>query len=165
MSEVKVFCRWMVQKDMDSVLLIEKASFDDPWNNEEFIHCLRQRACIGMVAEHDNNVVGFVVYEITSHRLCIHNMAVSPDHRLRSVGRQMIEKLKSKLIGTRRQIALAVRESNLAAQKFFRACGLRAQRIEERFFTNDETAYHFAYWTRWGKGITARGFNDPATVC
>ena len=33
-------------------------SFEFPWSEEDFIRCLRQRNCIGMVAEHDEQVVG-----------------------------------------------------------------------------------------------------------
>ena len=50
--QVPVHIRWMIRRDMAEVLEIERAAFEFPWFEEEFIRCLRQRNCIGMVAEH-----------------------------------------------------------------------------------------------------------------
>ena len=97
------------------VLEIERRRFEFPWFEEEFIRCLRQRNCIGMVAEHAERVVGFMIYELHKTRLHILNFAVAADVRRRGVGRQMIEKLIGKLSSQRRtRITLEVRETNLA---------------------------------------------------
>ena len=53
----------MIRRDMPEVLAIEGESFEFPWLEDDFIHCLRQRNCIGMVAEHEDRVVGFMIYE------------------------------------------------------------------------------------------------------
>jgi ribosomal protein S18 acetylase RimI-like enzyme len=63
-QEVRVHIRWMIRRDFPEVLAIETESFRFPWLEEDFIRCLRQRNCIGMVAEHDERVVGFMVYEL-----------------------------------------------------------------------------------------------------
>ena len=55
--EANVHIRWMIRRDMSEVLEIEKSSFEFPWSEEDFIRCLRQRNCIGMVAEFDDRVV------------------------------------------------------------------------------------------------------------
>lgn len=47
--EVNVHIRWMIRRDMQEVLEIEKSGFEFPWSEEDFIRCLRQRNCIGMV--------------------------------------------------------------------------------------------------------------------
>ena len=46
------------QSEVADLLEIEKASFEFPWSEEDFIRCLRQRNCIGMVAEHGERVGG-----------------------------------------------------------------------------------------------------------
>ena len=43
--------RWMIRRDMPEVLDIERLSFEFAWTEEDFLCCLRQRNCIGMVAE------------------------------------------------------------------------------------------------------------------
>ena len=56
-QNVCVHIRWMIRRDMPEVLSIENESFEFPWSEEDFIRCLRQRNCIGMVAEHHDRVV------------------------------------------------------------------------------------------------------------
>lgn len=136
--------RWMLRRDMPETLAIEARSFERQWSEEDFIRCLRQRNCIGMVAEHAERVVGFMLYELHRNRLHVLNFAVHPDFRRRGVGRAMIAKLRSKLSSQRRNcINLEVRETNLAAQLFFRACGFRAVSVLRDFYVDspDEAAY------------------------
>src|SRR5688572_8371708 len=126
-QQVRVHIRWMIRRDMPEVLSIEQDGFEFPWSEEDFIRCLRQRNCIGMVAEHDERVVGFMIYELHKSRLHILNFAVARDFQRRGAGTQMISKLIGKLSSQRRtRILLEVRETNLAAQLFFRAQGFRS---------------------------------------
>ena len=142
-----VHIRWMIRRDMHSVLEIEKASFEFPWSEEEFIRCLRQRNCIGMVAERDDEVVGFMIYELHKNRLHLLNFAVAPNCRRESVGNSMIEKLVGKLSVERRsRIMLEVRETNLDAQLFFKSLGFRAISVLRDFYDDTtEDAYLMQY--------------------
>jgi ribosomal-protein-alanine N-acetyltransferase len=137
----------MIRRDMAEVLEIERAAFEFPWFEEEFIRCLRQRNCIGMVAEHAERVVGFMIYELHKTRLHILNFAVASDVRRRGIGRQMLEKLVGKLSSQRRtRITLEVRETNLAAQVFFRAGGFKATNVLHDFYDDSpEDAYLMQY--------------------
>lgn len=124
---VKVHIRWLIRRDMAEVLEIEGLSFEFPWSEDDFLRCLRQRNCIGMVAEHDDQIAGFMVYELHKTRLHVLNFAVHPLLRRRGVGRQMVDKLAGKLSHQRRsRLLLEVRERNLDAQLFFRDVGFRA---------------------------------------
>lgn len=130
-----VHIRWMIRRDMPSVLAIEGHSFEFPWTEEEFIRCLRQRDCIGMVAERNENIVGFMIYELHKTRIHILSFAVHPDYRRQGVGKAMTEKLVSKLAYQRRnRIVLEVRETNLPAQLFFRSLGFRATGVLKEFY-------------------------------
>jgi len=142
-QRVRVHIRWMIRRDMPEVLDIEQRSFEFPWTEEDFVRCLRQRNCIGMVAEHDERVVGFMIYELHKTRLHILNFAVAAEFRRRGVGTQMAEKLIGKLSGGRRtRIMLEVRETNLAAQLFFRAGGFRAVSVLRGYYDDTpEDAY------------------------
>jgi ribosomal-protein-alanine N-acetyltransferase len=146
-QEVRVHIRWMIRRDMPEVLAIEAASFEFPWLEEDFIRCLRQRNCIGMVAEHDDQVVGFMIYELNKNRIQVLNFAVMCEFRRRGVGTQMIAKLIGKLSTQRRtRIALEVRETNLAAQLFFRTAGFRAVSVLRNFYDDTpEDAYLMQY--------------------
>jgi len=142
-QSLRVHIRWMIRRDMPEVLDIEQGSFEFPWYEEDFIRCLRQRNCIGMVAEHGERVVGFMIYELHKTRLHILNFAVAESFRQRDVGRQMAEKLISKLSSQRRtRISLEVRETNLPAQLFFKQLGFRATSVLRSYYEDSpEDAY------------------------
>lgn len=146
-SKSSVQIRWMIRRDMQSVLEIERQSFEFAWSEDDFIRCLRQRNCIGMVAERNEEIVGFMIYELHKNNLHILNFAVHRDYRRHGVGRNMIEKLIAKLAFQRRnRIMLEVRESNLDAQLFFRSIGFRAISVLRDFYEDTtEDAYLMQY--------------------
>jgi ribosomal-protein-alanine N-acetyltransferase len=146
-QDVKLQIRWLIRRDMAEVLKIENASFEYTWSEEDFLRCLRQRNCIGMVAEQDHEIVGFMIYELHKSKLRILNFAVASEARRRGVGRQMICRLIDKLSQQRRkEIVLDIRETNLQAQIFFRNEGFRAVRILRDYYDDtDEDAYVMRY--------------------
>lgn len=132
-----VHIRWMIRRDMAEIIDIERVAFEFPWSEEEFIRCLRQRNCIGMVAEVDDRIVGYMIYESHKNRLHVLNFAVATSSRRSGIGRQMIETLSRKLsagAGRRNRILLECRERNLTAQLFFRSCGFRAVSVLRDFY-------------------------------
>ncbi|WP_146524975.1 ribosomal protein S18-alanine N-acetyltransferase [Novipirellula artificiosorum] len=137
----------MIRRDMPAVLGIENRSFEFSWTEEDFIRCLRQRNCIGMVAEIDDQVVGFMIYELHKNRLHILNFAVHPDARRKGVANSMVNKLLGKLSQERRnRIMLEVRETNLEAQLFFKKIGFRAISVLRDFYEDTvEDAYLMQY--------------------
>jgi ribosomal-protein-alanine N-acetyltransferase len=146
-TQIRVHIRWMIRRDMPEVLSIEQQSQDFPWCEEEFLRVLRQRNCIGMVAEHGERVVGFMIYELHKSRLQVLNFAVAAEARRQGVGAQMVAKLVGKLSSHRRtRISLLLRESSLATQLFFRSQGFRATEVlREHFEDTAEDAYQMQY--------------------
>lgn len=139
--------RWLIRRDMQDVLEIERESFEFPWSEEDFLCCLRQRNCIGMVAESDDRIVGFMIYELHKSRLHVLNFAVSSEFRRAGVGQKMIQRLVDKLSQQRRkEIVVEVRESNLAAQLFFQSQGFFAISVlRGRYDDTTEDAYIMRY--------------------
>ncbi|HMB06550.1 MAG TPA: ribosomal protein S18-alanine N-acetyltransferase [Isosphaeraceae bacterium] len=146
-AQVRVHIRWMIRRDMPEVLAIEHASFEYPWCEEEFLRVLRQRNCIGMVAECGERVVGFMIYELHKNKLHVLDFAVHPDTRRQGVGLQMVAKLVGKLSNHRRtRIVLSVRETNLPAQLFYRIQGFRALEVVREYYQDTgEDAYTMVY--------------------
>jgi [ribosomal protein S18]-alanine N-acetyltransferase len=143
----RVHIRWCIRRDLDDVLVIEAASHAQTWNEEDFCRTLRQRNVIGMVAEHNEIIVGFMVYSLDHGSLHLLDLAVHPDWRRQSIGRQMMAKLMGKLTPQRRPRLVAwLRESNLPAQLFFRDWGLRATGVaREHFRDTGEDGYCMVY--------------------
>ncbi len=134
------------------VLAIEQSSFEFPWTDEDFIRSLRQRNCIGMVAECGTptgqaRIDGFMIYELHKTRLHLLNMAVASDRRRQGIGTIMIDKLKGKLSSNRRsRILLEVRETNLDAQLFFRDNDFKAVSVLRGHYQDvPEDAYVMCY--------------------
>ena len=146
-QQVRMHIRWMIRRDMPEVLRIEQSSFEYPWCEEDFLRCLRQRNCIGMVAEQGEKVVGFMIYELHKSKLHILNFSVHSDHRRSGIGMQMAEKLVSKLSSHRRtKIVVEVRETNLDSQLFFRSAGFRATGVARQFYSDSgEDAFVMEY--------------------
>ncbi len=146
-DQVRVHIRWMIRRDMPEVLQAEQESFEYAWTEEDFLRCLRQRNCIGMVAEQGEKVVGFMIYELHKAKLHILNFAVGPAHRRCHIGSQMVTKLISKLSSHRRtKITLEVRETNLTAQLFFRNQGFKAVRVLRAYYEDSgEDAFLMQY--------------------
>jgi ribosomal-protein-alanine N-acetyltransferase len=146
-AQVRVHIRWMIRRDMPEVLGIEHSSFEFPWCEEEFLRVLRQRNCIGMVAEYGERVVGFMIYELHKNKLHVLDFAVHPEFRRQGVGHQMVAKLVGKLSSHRRtRIALYVRETNLSAQLFYRVQGFRAMEVSrEHYPDTGEDGYFLQY--------------------
>ena len=157
-KQLNVHIRWMIRRDMNEVLGIEESAYQDAWVEEDFIDCLRQRNCIGMVAEinephaketfgddHDA-VVGFMIYQLHKKKLHVLNFAVNFKTWRRGVGRQMIQKLKSKLSRQRRnKIVIEVSEDNINGQLFLKSQGFEASKVIRDHYENGRDAYQFVY--------------------
>src|SRR5437764_13179998 len=101
-QETRLQIRWMIRRDMPEVLAIEEDSFEFPGTEDDFVRCLRQRNCIGMVAELNGQVLGFMIYELQRTRLHILNFCVNREYRRRGIGTRMAQKLVGKLSPQRR---------------------------------------------------------------
>jgi ribosomal-protein-alanine N-acetyltransferase len=151
------YVRWMIRRDLDSVMAIEKEAFGrHAWTQEEFRIALSQRSCIGMVAERNEEVVGYMVYELHKHSIELLNFAVRGRSQRLGVGTAMIEKIKSKLVYQRRRsIVCELRERNLDGQLFFRKAGFLCTGILHDWYADDveSTAYQMQYRARECNGV------------
>lgn len=144
--------RWMLRVDMPRILEIEKESFDQAWNEQEFLSVLKKKDCIGMVCvinrgSEDEKIVGFTLYELHTTRIELLSLAIAKDHRREGAGQKMTDWLKSKLSVTRRnRIVLCVRETNLSAQLFFQKQKFKATKVVRKHYKNsDEDGFVMCY--------------------
>lgn len=146
-GNIHPWIRWMIRRDHDQAVGIERESFEFPWKEHDFVRCLRRRNCIGMSAEYNECVIGFMIYELHKYRLHIINFGVHPFWRRCGVGSRMVEELIEKLsVKHRNRISLEVRETNLSAQLFFRSLGFRAISVLRDFYDDTtEDAYLMEY--------------------
>jgi [ribosomal protein S18]-alanine N-acetyltransferase len=140
------YIRWMIRRDVDEVLEIEKHSFCDPWTRDELICKVGHSNCIGMVIEIKDKTVGYMIYELHSKHLEILRLAVHEDHRFEKFGTKLIEKLKTKLTEDRRScLEMIINEEQLEAQVFLRANGFICTRVIRNYYMHGESAYFFQF--------------------
>lgn len=142
--------RWMIRRDMEAVLAIERGCFARPATEDQMIEWLRNRQVIGMVIERDDQVRGFMIYQLHKQRMHLVDFAVDPAAQRTGLGRAMLIKLKDKLSPCRRTaLTVMVRESNLPAQLFLRAQGFRCRGIQAGCCASDndepENGYFFSF--------------------
>lgn len=145
--------RRMMSRDLQEVLAIERTNFGHPWSKDQFIQVLRQRNCIGKVAEHDDRIVAFMIYEFFPRKIHIHNLAVHYRCQRNGIGSEMVDTLIRILSANRRnRITAVVRETNLPAQQFFRRCGFLATVVLRGYWDCiDEDGYEMTYRRHWAR--------------
>lgn len=139
----KYHIRWFIRRDMSEVVAIEAEnnSFIDPdfdivqlkksaWSEEDFLRNLRQRNVIGMVIEHQEMVVGYIVYELHKHKIEILKLDANKKLDWNGILRVAIKKMISKLSrGLREKIEICVPEGSLPLQKLLKSEDFRAKKV------------------------------------
>lgn len=130
-EQARVHIRWMIRRDMPEVLAIDDMVHNG-WTEADFLTVLRQRNCIGTVAEHGEHVVGLMIYELHKYSLRVINFAVHPKWKKLGIGAQMVAKLKSKLSSHRRiAIQVIVPEKCLDMLLFLKRMGFKAKSMQK----------------------------------
>ena len=148
----KVKIRWLdIEKHLTSVVRIERASFDYPWTPDEFKIYKNSRTTSSVVAVDGAKVVGYMFYELHKNHIQLINLAISPSDRRTGIASGLLLRLISKMSPDRRNmITTQIRESNLAAQLFFRASGFISSKIIGQCFDGtDESAYEMVFRHGW----------------
>ena len=118
--------RWANQRDLGAM------ASATGWTVEQLRASLRQRNVIGYVVECEERILGAAVYRLMEGRVELLAIGIMPGYIREGIGRLMVERLKKKTCDHKRELlAVVVPERNLAAQQFFRACGLRAVAVVE----------------------------------
>lgn len=139
--------RWLIRRDMPAVCQIEQDSYQGGWTEENFATAMRERQANGMVAEVGSEVAGYVIYQVHDYGIELVNITVATRFRRRGVGRQILANFLSKLSRAKcSRLCIDVRETNLPAQLFFKACGFKAECVlHSHFDDTDEDAFRMIY--------------------
>ena len=132
--------RRLTYADLPQVIAIERRSFPTPWSLAMFVLELSKPSGICLAAEHEGELIGYLVcarYEDVWHLM---NVAIHPDHRRRGIARRLIERLFEET-GPQGRITLEVRISNTAAIEMYERFGFRhAGRRRRYYHDNGEDA-------------------------
>lgn len=165
-SASQVSLRWILQRDLPALLQIEQQPPAPQWTQQEFRSVFQAADTAGWVAESGGNVVGFLIYRVTSQPDLIHsvaqretdmhwsravkelarkplgitllNLAVASAWRRRGIGRALLDRIGQKLQHRRDTIHVTVPETNLPMLYLLRAMGYRALSVQRDFFGSED---------------------------
>jgi ribosomal-protein-alanine N-acetyltransferase len=125
--------------DLDGVLAIEDASFNNPttraWYEAEL---QRPEVCKVFVVRTENQpVAGFAAFWRVLDEMHINNLAVHPDLRHRGLGRLLLrESLKAAHCMGIRRATLEVRRSNEPALRLYEGAGFKLVGVRPNYYSH-----------------------------
>ena len=130
--------RWMEEKDLDSVLSIENASFPHPWRRTTFIGELSNLPIsepFVIVFGLEETVAGYIILWHIREEVQISNFAIHPEHRRAGLGeavlRHMLKRYESR---GAQEIFLEVRPSNRAAIRLYEKLGFQKLGVRKNYY-------------------------------
>ena len=127
--------------DIDQIVALERAAFPSPWKREFFESELRARGRYNRILRLDRMVVGYCFAMHFLDEMHINKIAVSESSRRRGyAGILMADAVAWAQGNGVKTIALEVRESNDAAQGFYRAIGFADRYRRPRYYPDGENA-------------------------
>jgi ribosomal-protein-alanine N-acetyltransferase len=128
----------MTTADIESVIAIERASFQFPWSTRFFLDELQVDCARSILAEIESRIVGYVLFWFLPEEVDIHNIAVHPDFRRQGIGRLLLEQV---IAAARRQeslrVTLDVRFSNTPAQNLYRSFGFITRGLRKGYYSDN----------------------------
>ncbi len=140
-----VSVRWAVDSDIYEMAIVLRSA-GIKISSVGLAYLFRQRSIVAQVATCHERIVGVAVYAYDPGRLHVLKLGVDPAYQGSGVGCKLLAVLKAKLSVIRPRLTLHCRETNLEAQLFYRANGLRAVSVLRGHYEDTgEDAYVFEY--------------------
>jgi [ribosomal protein S18]-alanine N-acetyltransferase len=135
--------RRMTREDLPAVMELEKASFRNPWSFELLQRELGHDWSIIFLLEEPlpeggRRLLGISIFWIVHDEVHVLNVATSPEHRRRGVGRALMNATLAE--GRARKCSLAtleVRKSNEAAINLYKSFGFRPVGVRPNYYVDE----------------------------
>jgi len=97
-----------------------------------------------VVAELENQIVGFAVYEVCRKEIHIARFGVDPEKLRMGIGTKMMQWLiKESASRNKRIVVLEARETAFPALCFYKSMGFKTAKIIHRFYSDTNEGAHF----------------------
>jgi ribosomal-protein-alanine acetyltransferase len=125
--------------DLDEVLRIERASFEQPYSRAIIEQELKITAARVWVALHRGKIVAYIDFWVVKDEMELVSIAVSPRYKRRGVGDFMMQRMCRFADQQRaRFIYLDVRQSNIAAQLLYAKFGFAKVGLRRRYYSDNQ---------------------------
>ena len=131
--------RLMSEGDLEGVLQLERACFQDPWEQESFESEIAgaPRTRWPLVAVRDDALAGYVIAWFIEGQAHVANLAVAPEWRRQGLGFQLMRAaIVEALRRGARWIGLEVRASNRPAVSLYRKMGFRPAGLRKGYYSD-----------------------------
>lgn len=139
--------RRIEQKDLNSILVLEKILYKDPWNEKNFESELSHNDYAYMYVLEENGVIlGYAGFWLSYEYATITKVSINPALQNRGLGFYLFNKIIeiAKELGAT-SFSLEVRESNLIAQKLYKKAGYQAVGMRKGYYSDGENAIVMIY--------------------
>ena len=123
--------------DVEAVAKLEKLYFTDAWSEKSILESMQQPQAFILVAEEQDEIVGYCIVYFVLDEAEIARIAVEASRRKQGVGQELLRAAcRTGIQQGVERLLLDVRESNAAAQRFYRAFGFVEDGIRKNFYDN-----------------------------
>jgi len=131
----EILIRRMEEKDVPSVVAIERTSFSLPWSETSFMNEIRKQHAISRVAILNDAVVGYLCAESVMDEGHILNLGVHPQYKKRGIATALVENILEELkLKACRFLYLEVRASNFAAKRLYKSFGFTVTGTRKNYY-------------------------------
>ena len=127
---------------LEEIVTIENYAFDQPWTRNQFKHDIKS----DMDSENwiyimDELVAGYIFGWIIHDEFHLNNIAVHPEYLRRSIGKELIRHIISRVISRDiKVILLEVSANNIPAQKCYKSLGFTQMGIRKDYYSKGDDA-------------------------
>ncbi len=127
--------------DIDAVHHLETLCFPAPWRREFFENEIGASGRYNLVARRGGRVAGYLFAMWIFDEMHINKIAVAESERRQGIALRMMEEcmrfaMRQRIV----MLSLEVRESNEAAQEFYRSLDFEASYVRPRYYPDGEAA-------------------------
>ena len=139
--------RRIEQRDLNSILILEKILYKDPWNEKNFESELSHNDYAYMYVLLEKDVVlGYAGFWLSYEYATITKVSINPALQNKGLGYYLFSKIMeiAKELGAS-SYSLEVRESNLVAQRLYEKSGYKKVGIRKGYYSDGENAIVMIY--------------------
>ena len=126
---------------LESILVIERASFSKPWTKYHFKSDLNNKISINWVYQKNDYVVGYLFGWHVMDEYHLNNIAVADSFRGAGIGIHLLNNMESHLRGIKvKSVLLEVSSGNLPARKLYKKMGFVPQGERKDYYTKGDDA-------------------------
>ena len=123
------------QKDILQIAELDKNIFTDPWSEQGLLDTYSQKQSFLTIAEVGGQIVAYCILYYVLEEGEIARIAVDNAYRRQGVGRGLMEYTCQVCLEMQvERLLLDVRESNVAAQKFYQSYGFEMDGMRKNFY-------------------------------